>query len=184
MTRLMVICKGCGDMVAPEDERQSRCLARCYEPWAEEQAEKAKRWNATKNAHPRREVYDDPRWQDTRAVVFRRDSSTCQACGRHILELDENETLVCDHVESIAKIVARGGDPFDASECQALCSSCSGAKDGPRQADVHLPAPAAASGSRLGAGGAEGGAPCDTRAQSTPAPSPARETSTTAGGVR
>lgn len=89
--------------------------------------------NARRMAHPRREVYDDPRWRATRAAVLERDRFICQGCGRHRAELGPNETLLADHVGGFGALAARGGDVFDPDECQALCSSCSGETDGGRR---------------------------------------------------
>lgn len=91
------------------------------------------RGNARRAAHPRRLIYEDPRWQPCRQRVFARDGHECVDCGRGRGELAENERLLCDHIDGIRAILDRGGDPFDEGECATRCSTCSGRKDGGRR---------------------------------------------------
>lgn len=117
------ICRGCGEITdAPVDGRCPGCLP-----------VHLARDNERRMAHPRREIYDDPRHRACRTAVLERDRFICQGCGRHRAQLGPNETLVCDHVGGIDAILARGGDVFDPDECQTLCSSCSGSADGGRR---------------------------------------------------
>lgn len=89
------------------------------------------RANKRRNARPHRRVYLDPRWARTRRVVFRRDRYRCRHCDRHE---PTGRGLVCDHKDPLPEILAAGRDPFDPAECQTLCASCSGVKDGGRGA--------------------------------------------------
>ena len=71
----------------------------------------------------RRSIYDDPRWREfTRPIVIERDGGRCVLCG------EPGNTV--DHKLSILTLLQIGADPFDPNECQLLCSSCSGQKDG------------------------------------------------------
>lgn len=115
------LCADCGDLTT--EPVAGRC-ARCAPGYlAREQRRR--------NNHPRRLVYLHPRWRLTRLAVFRRDRFTCRRCGARPRE---GRGLVCDHVDPIEQIVAEGRNPFNPSECQTLCASCSGSKDGGRGA--------------------------------------------------
>src|SRR4051812_5140554 len=82
----------------------------------------------TKRANPlearRQAIYQDPRWRSARAVVLHRDGYECQSCSA-------TTDLVVDHIFGLFN----SADPFDPSELQTLCRSCSGKKDGQRSHD-------------------------------------------------
>jgi 5-methylcytosine-specific restriction endonuclease McrA len=109
---------GCGNTFQPDPNRRrnDRCPVH--------QAHWDKRDNHRRNAHPRQQVYRDPRWARTRKTVLSRDEWTCHACG---VTGD-----IVDHTDSISVIMARGDSPFDPDLCQVLCAHCSGVKDGAR----------------------------------------------------
>jgi 5-methylcytosine-specific restriction endonuclease McrA len=81
--------------------------------------------NARRNAHPRRKIYDDRRWRATRNIVLHRDEFTCADCG---LYSPTGRHLVADHIDGVLNCP----NPFDPDECQTLCLTCSGSKDGAR----------------------------------------------------
>jgi hypothetical protein len=117
------ICNGCGDITNQAvDGYCPRCL-----PAAK------KRDNHRRASHPRRRIYDDPRWPPCRQAVLNRDSFRCLDCDRHRSELRPNERLLADHVGGLEALTRRGGNPFDPDTCQTRCSKCSGRKDGGRR---------------------------------------------------
>lgn len=77
----------------------------------------------------RKRIYDDPRWRETRLLVFARDGRRCRECRRLERDLDTGEQLVCDHWPvPVLECV----DPFDPASCRTVCSTCSGRVDGAR----------------------------------------------------
>jgi hypothetical protein len=123
LSPLLTMCHGCSALTdAPVAGRCPACAP-----------DHLARDNARRMAHPRRLVYDDPRWPRSRQATFDRDGHTCVDCGRHQTELGPNERLVADHVEGLEAILERDGDPFDVDECATRCSTCSGRKDGGRR---------------------------------------------------
>jgi 5-methylcytosine-specific restriction endonuclease McrA len=80
----------------------------------------------------RRSVYDSPRWRNyTRPIVLERDDRTCCSCG--------GPGTVVDHVVPIGLLLELELDVFDPAECQTLCLSCSGRKDGQRSSTPRSP---------------------------------------------
>jgi 5-methylcytosine-specific restriction endonuclease McrA len=123
------ICNGCGNITsAAVDGYCPRCLP------AHKRRDQQRR-----AAHPRRRIYDDPRWRPCREAVLKRDSYRCVDCKRSLGQLKPNELLIADHVDGLAALLARGGNPFDPAECQTRCSTCSGKKDGGRRPTIHRP---------------------------------------------
>ena len=67
-------------------------------------------------AHPGSKHFatlDRKRWQLLRLRIFERDGWRCCSCGRA-------GRLECDHVVPLAK----GGDAYDRSNLQTLCTGC------------------------------------------------------------
>lgn len=112
----------------------------------------------------RQRVWDARRWRRIALAVKQRDGFACCRCGWR----DETMTgagLVADHVVPVEELVALGRDPFDPAECQTLCLSCSGSKDG------RLPRVESRAVQR-------GGVSSAARGPGGPAPKAPRETST------
>ena len=61
-----------------------------------------------------REIYNSRRWQLLRLIVKRRDGYRCRACN--IL----GGPLEIDHI----KPLENGGEPFELSNVQCLCTGC------------------------------------------------------------
>jgi 5-methylcytosine-specific restriction endonuclease McrA len=78
---------------------------------------------------PRRAIYKNRRWLRAARACLTRDHWRCVHCGRHITELAPNERLGADHVIPVLQCP----DPYDIDNLQALCSTCSGRKDGGRR---------------------------------------------------
>lgn len=58
-------------------------------------------------------IYKTNRWRSLRLKVLNRDGHRCQACGKAgWLEVDHRQPI------------ARGGDPWDMANLQALCRHC------------------------------------------------------------
>jgi 5-methylcytosine-specific restriction endonuclease McrA len=82
--------------------------------------------NRRRNSHPRRRIYDDPRWPETSMAVRIRDHFTCQRCGYHGFR------VLAAHKTPVLELLQLGRDPFDPEECECLCLVCSGREDGAR----------------------------------------------------
>ncbi len=80
----------------------------------------ARRDEGRRRAKPQRKVWDSAQWQRVRKLVLARDGYACRHCGRHRLELDDNERLSVHHVVPLAQ----GGSAFDPANLLSLCSRC------------------------------------------------------------
>jgi len=120
IARLCVVV-GCHNYRAP-NARHGGCQ--------EHDAIAERRDSTRRRAKPQRKIWDSPEWKRTRRIVWQRDGHRCRHCGRHRTQLKQNEKLIADHIDGVQRIVAEGRDPYDPNECQTLCSTCSGEKDG------------------------------------------------------
>ena len=108
---LLRVCR-CGKLI-PETRR--RCTA-------------CERAESTRRRHkPSGQIYQSNSWRGkngTRQRVLKRDHHTCQVCGAPATHVD--------HIIPITACQSQGIDPYDASNCRALCASCAGRADGHR----------------------------------------------------
>ena len=77
-----------------------------------------------------RRPYDSRRWALVRLKAMERDGWRCRSCGKA-------GRLEVDHVVPLA----RGGDPFNPANLQALCRSCHFAKTAAENREANPPAP-------------------------------------------
>jgi 5-methylcytosine-specific restriction endonuclease McrA len=124
MTRSVCPRPGCGELYR-RTARQHACEMHAAEDRARDEARRA--------AHPRRAVYRDPRWPALSEACIERAGFTCVDCGRHELELDDNERLLADHRRGTLEAIA-AGVALELDELDARCSTCSGRRDGQRAA--------------------------------------------------
>jgi hypothetical protein len=86
--------------------------------------------HARRAAHARRSVYRHSRWPALSEACLERAGYGCRDCGRHELELGDNERLLADHrLGTRTAIAARVALEL---ELDARCSICSGQRDGQR----------------------------------------------------
>jgi len=112
------ICSGCRRPFEASILRRGRCR---------DCSKGTQNRRSSPNDALRRKVYDSSRWRNyTRPVVIARDLSTCRSCGRIA------EPPLVDHIIPIEQLVVLNRNPWNPDECQTLCRTCSGKKDGGR----------------------------------------------------
>ena len=108
---LLRVCR-CGKLIPATRRRCPNC----------ERAESTRR-----RTKPSGQIYQANLWRGkngTRQRVLKRDHHTCQVCGAPATHVD--------HIIPITACASQGIDPYDASNCRALCASCAGRADGHR----------------------------------------------------